>query len=149
METRVLAFSATWVTNAMNSDKIRYLWLWDAKGEARRKSPSSAEPSLQCCSEQMWHLGKMGRWKKSDTMIIPRTDTEINRNLISVLQWCVISHGCWAWGQISADQKSKLQPTWEGEDMHLDNDATKQKDISKWKCLLPLSLAPKCGLMLM
>lgn len=82
--------------------------------------------------------------KKSDTMIIPGTDTEINRNLISVLQWCVISHGCWARAQISADQKSKLQPTWEGEDMHLDKDATKQKDISKWKCLLPLSLSIKC-----
>lgn len=27
MKTRVLAFSTTWVANAMNSDKIRFLWL--------------------------------------------------------------------------------------------------------------------------
>lgn len=118
------------------------------KGRDEGRPPSSVQP-LQ------WTGAGVGGGRNG-TVAFPKTDTEINRNLISVLQWRVICHGCWAPAEIKADQES--EPRWGRrgvgvvEVMHLDKDATKQKDISKWKCLvasftLPWR-APDSGLML-
>lgn len=83
MGTSVLAFSAACDANAMNSDKIRFLWLLDAKEEAGRglRAPLS---HYRCAEASKYGIQSGG--KESDTTTVPRTDTEINRNLISVLR---------------------------------------------------------------
>lgn len=113
-------------------DKI-YVSMRGRKKEKKKKEKASSGlgPALNCscCAA----AGKGGIYSKSSvTMKVTRTDTKINRNLISAQRWCVISHGDLAWVQIKADQKSKLWPK-EEKSMQLDKDATKQKLFSREK----------------
>lgn len=52
---------------------------------------------------------------------------------------------------IKADQKSQLQPKYRGVDMHLDRDATKQKNLPSESAAFSFTLyeAQKCAVTLM
>lgn len=65
----VLAFSLS-SPNAVNSDKIRFFVAWDVKTLRPFAAMERAEMAVRA---------------ERDAVIVPRTDTEINRNLISVL----------------------------------------------------------------